>query len=218
MSKDFYEKRAQEGYGLLSPDGHVIRIYEHILKSRLPHGASLLDFGCWNGTHAKYFSGKGLHVVGVDIVEAPILAARQAVQSGRFELITDQTDLPNVVGRDFEVIFANQVMYFLDDATLAKRLQEFRGMLKPGGLFVATMISSKSFYARHRTGETQRGLDTVTFTEPPRLAGKTTHIRFTQSPDHLKEIFAPFEAVQIGRYECDLDSEHSTEHFIFFGA
>ncbi|EOG9634088.1 hypothetical protein ACLMND_001537 [Campylobacter lari] len=45
-----------EGYGLQYPDGHVIRFYERILKYKLNKtSGNLLDFGCGNGVHSKYF-------------------------------------------------------------------------------------------------------------------------------------------------------------------
>lgn len=37
-------------------DGHVIRFYERILKYKLSKtSGKLLDFGCGNGVHSKYF-------------------------------------------------------------------------------------------------------------------------------------------------------------------
>ena len=52
----YTQKYDKEGYGLQYPDGHVIRFYERILKFQLHKtSGNLLDFGCGNGIHSKYF-------------------------------------------------------------------------------------------------------------------------------------------------------------------
>ncbi|ELZ2071025.1 methyltransferase, partial [Campylobacter coli] len=46
-------KYNENGYGLLFPDGHVVRFYERILKYKLNKiNGNLLDFGCGNGVHS----------------------------------------------------------------------------------------------------------------------------------------------------------------------
>lgn len=219
-AQDYYEKRAQEGYGLQFPDGHVIRLYQHLLKdefSKLKQPAKVFDFGCWNGTHAQYFANQGCEVSGADIVATAVMQAKKRIPNSNIQLIDDATSLPDTFEEHFDLIFANQVLYFLDDIILDKRLTEFEQMLAPGGLFIATMISRNCFYSKHVTGELTNGLETVTFTEPERLAGKTTFIRFINSVQHLRDTFSIFNCLQIGRYECDLDLSHSTEHYIFIG-
>lgn len=52
----YTQKYDKEDYGLQYPDGHVIRFYERILKYKLSKtSGKLLDFGCGNGVHSKYF-------------------------------------------------------------------------------------------------------------------------------------------------------------------
>ena len=52
----YTQKYDKEGYGLQYPDGHVIRFYERIPKFQLHKtSGNLLDFGCGNGIHSKYF-------------------------------------------------------------------------------------------------------------------------------------------------------------------
>lgn len=62
-------KYNENGYGLLFPDGHVVRFYERILKYKLNKiNGNLLDFGCGNGVHSAYFQSKGFKTFGIDIV------------------------------------------------------------------------------------------------------------------------------------------------------
>nr|WP_251823225.1 hypothetical protein [Campylobacter jejuni] len=63
----YTQKYDKEGYGLQYPDGHVIRFYERILKYKLSKtSGKLLDFGCGNGVHSKYFkniTGGGAYII-----------------------------------------------------------------------------------------------------------------------------------------------------------
>lgn len=71
----YTKKYDNEGYGLQYPDGHVIRFYERILKYKLSKtNGNLLDFGCGNGVHSKYFQdvtgGRDIKTYGIDIVSS----------------------------------------------------------------------------------------------------------------------------------------------------
>jgi SAM-dependent methyltransferase len=219
-AKKFYEQRAFEGYGLQYPDGHVIRLYEHVLKERLRQleKPKLFDFGCWTGTHAAYFAGKGFQVDGADIVESAVRQAALSVPNGTFRLIDDSADLPGIFPAMYDVIFCNQVLYFLDQQTFARRLEEFRAMSAPGAILIATMMGRNCFYAKHSKGLLPNGLERIELSEPPRLAGKTSFVRFAESADDLVRMFSPCIPIQIGRYDCDLDLQHNSEHFIYVGA
>ncbi|WP_236633120.1 methyltransferase domain-containing protein [Campylobacter armoricus] len=64
-----YDKKYQQGYGVVYPDGHIIRFYERILKYKLNKtSGNMLDFGCGNGTHCAYFKSKGFKPFGIDII------------------------------------------------------------------------------------------------------------------------------------------------------
>ncbi len=217
----FYAQRAKDGYGLMYPDGHVIRFYEHVLRDWRGdrERPTMLDFGCWTGTHSVYFASKGFVPFGVDIVEDAVRQARERLPefAGQFHVIDDATNLEDLFDIKFDLIFCNQVLYFPRDPVFERRLREFRNLLAPGGMLFATMISRHCFYSRHTTGEVDQGLEIVKFDSPERLKGKVTAVRFTKDESELRERFKVFSCRQVGRYECDLDLSSSTEHFIYVG-
>jgi len=218
-SKMHYEKRAKEGYGLMYPDGHVIRGWENLLKNHILNTGNMLDFGCWNGTHASYFSSKGFVVHGVDIVESAVNAAKSLVSdcSHNFYTITDDANLDAIFGCQFDLILANQVLYFLDDPTLLKRLDEFDRLLSVGGYVFFTMMSRRNYFSKYSAGVMQNGLERVVFPKEHRFYGKEPHVRFVESFDQLKAVFCKFECTVVGLYDVIFNEVDSAEHYIFIG-
>jgi 2-polyprenyl-3-methyl-5-hydroxy-6-metoxy-1,4-benzoquinol methylase len=50
LTTEAYDGKYERGYGLNYPDGHIIRINEHVLKYELGvTGGKILDFGCGVG-------------------------------------------------------------------------------------------------------------------------------------------------------------------------
>lgn len=220
-AKSYYEKRANEGYGLAYPDGHVIRGWENHLKHLIPteQNPRMLDFGCWNGTHARYFCDKGFAVAGADIVDEPVrlAAERNAPYGSDFHTITDDTRLTDLYPSGFDLIFSNQVLYFLDDQTLSKRQAEFDELLGDGGYVFFTMMTRRNLFNDHSVSVRPDGLEVIRFPENHRFKGKETYVRFVESPAHIKALFCRFECIAIGRYDVTFDLAESGEHLIFIG-
>lgn len=82
ITADTYKCKYKSGYGVVYPEGHIIRFYERIVKYELGmSGGSMLDFGCGNGTHLCYFMSKGFKVIGIDIVEEAVNQANLSINS-----------------------------------------------------------------------------------------------------------------------------------------
>lgn len=199
------------------PEGHIIRFYERIVKYKLSlTSGKLLDFGCGNGTHAEYFTSKGFEVYGVDIIESAIASARGVIGE-RAKLIEPNQSLKGLFGVEFDIVFANQSLYYLDNASLRRQVDELYAMSAQGGICFFTMMSRRNGYAKCITQELDNGLSEVT------LSGRLneqSYINFIGDTQELQAVFAPFKPLCMGEYDMfslyDSD-EGSSHHYMFIG-
>jgi 2-polyprenyl-6-hydroxyphenyl methylase/3-demethylubiquinone-9 3-methyltransferase len=107
------------------------------LCGEIKPGLRVLDVGCGNGFTAGQFLAKGCEVVGVDLSETGIAAARKAYPGGRFEVMpADTSMLRHLRCRPFDVVISTEVVEHL----YAPRLYAsgcFQA-LRPGGRFICT--------------------------------------------------------------------------------
>jgi SAM-dependent methyltransferase len=108
------------------------------LHRRLPTSAAVLDLGCGCGVPvARFLSGVGHHVTGVDISDVQIERARRLVPSGTF-LRADATRL-DLSSASFDAVvclYALIHMLLADQPDLIARIATW---LRPGGRLLATV-------------------------------------------------------------------------------
>ena len=215
----YYEQQYAAGYGHEHPESHVIKIYHRILASELNlTGAGaprLLDFGCGTGANAGFFATKGFDVHGVDTSARAIEACRRRLPdtADQFQAIEPDSkadDWP--FDAPFDIVFSNQVLYFLCDRDLRERLQLLLAHLTPDGIFIATMIGTQHYLYRPSTPDAD-GLRRVKTGEE---GDQPLFIRFTESKNHLRSQFAGFEPIHIGHYDVNLRDD-SGFHYVFIG-
>ncbi|MBF7048375.1 methyltransferase domain-containing protein [Campylobacter volucris] len=219
----YTKKYDNEGYGLQYPDGHVIRFYERILKYKLNKtSGNLLDFGCGNGVHSKYFqdiTGGGIKAYGLDIVPSlentwkndPKLITKN------FHVIAPNSSFKDLFNAKMDFIFANQSLYYLPNESFKQAIDEFYQLCNDKAIIFATMITSKA-YQEFTTGNVgDNGLMEVK--SSPRINGESTYINFTNNIEELKEKFKPFKPLFWGDYELInlYNFEGSVQHFIYIG-
>lgn len=108
-------------------------------------GRIALDIGCGVGRHAIFLAQHGFNVTGVDLSQSGLDVARNAAtQAGvAVELqIADFSTLP-VADNSIDLVVAWNVIYHGDEDTARTALDEVRRVLRPGGLFLGTMISKR---------------------------------------------------------------------------
>lgn len=219
-SFEAYIDKYNQGYGTMYPEGHIIRFYEKFLKYEKAidgsSGQRVLDFGCGNGTHSIYMASKGFDVYGVDIVPSAVeeIHARLPKLKGNFKCINPSDIIENMFEGKFDIIMANQSLYYLSNEELQQTLTQFDNMLNPNGIVFFTMMGIQSYYYEKSVyKESMDGLREVTLTG--RL-NETTYISFVESEDDLVSKFAHFTADFIGHYDCTM-REGSGFHYQFIG-
>jgi SAM-dependent methyltransferase len=128
-----YDRRFED----LAASGMDMHGEAGLVASLAPESASVLDAGCGTGRVAIELHRRGRTVVGVDIDEAMLEAAR-AKAPDLVWLCGDLAD-PGLEfdGRTFDVIvMAGNVLIFVAPGTEGRVLQNAARWLRPGGLLV----------------------------------------------------------------------------------
>lgn len=127
-----YDQKYERGYGLDYPESHIIRINEHVLKYDLNlTGGKILDFGCGIGQHLEYFEKNGYIPFGCDIAKNAInqCKSRLSKYSENFHINSNLPNLKDFFSEEFDVIFSNQVLYYLADKDINNLVLQFHNML-----------------------------------------------------------------------------------------
>ena len=131
--KEYDKKYFNRGYGIKYPEGHVIRHSKYFKKKN-----SILDFGCGNGTHLNFFSQMKIKTIyGVDTSKIV-----NKIRNKRFKIfrISQDEDLTKKFKRKFDIIFSNQVLYYLNDKSI-NFLKQFHTLLSKNGLMFTTWMA-----------------------------------------------------------------------------
>jgi len=214
-----YDKKYTKGYGIQFPEGHIIRIYNNFISKFLPKKEnstySSLDFGCGNGIHSTYLASKGYEVHGVDIIPEAIEQAKinNTQYKDNFNIIKNNNLIAQFKYKKFDLILANQSLYYLDDIELRKIIKQFYDILNTNGIVVFTMMSSKNYYSEYITEELPNGLSKV---ELSGRLNESTNINFVNNFIDLKKKFSLFMPLQCGIYDFTM-LEGSSEHMYFVG-
>jgi SAM-dependent methyltransferase len=106
----------------------------------------VLDLGCGVGRHALVFAEAGLACTAVDLSDAGLAALR--ADAGRRGLSiravrADAVALP-LPDNAFDYVLAWNVIYHGDAERVRASIREVRRVLRPGGLYQATMLSKRN--------------------------------------------------------------------------
>jgi ubiquinone/menaquinone biosynthesis C-methylase UbiE len=133
-TKHFYESNAAtyaEATWKLSMDQQVSNF-----AARLPSGATVVDLGCGAGRDLKTFSECGFFAVGLDVSAS--LASIAQRHSECPVVIADLRQMPLAPGC-FDGAWASASLLHLARNDIGQALAEIFRILKPGGIFFASM-------------------------------------------------------------------------------
>jgi tellurite methyltransferase len=111
----------------------------------LPAGARVLDLGAGIGRHALALARAGMRVAALDASDQSVKVIGLAAQAAGWDMEVRQgamTALPFGDG-DFDHVLSWNVIYHGDEGVVARTLSEVRRVLRPGGTFMATMLSAR---------------------------------------------------------------------------
>jgi len=132
---------ADVDFGLYSDDyatsrpGLPVSFYERLERLTTLRGARVLDLATGPGTVALELAARGSHVVGIDIAEGQIVAAKRVAAerdlSEATEFVTGRGESTGMESSSFDLVTAAQCWHWFDhDAVLA----EVHRVLRPDGL------------------------------------------------------------------------------------
>ena len=214
-----YKRKYKNKYGLQVPDGHIIRIYKQIVEYELKKKkGNLLDYGCGNGIHSKWITENGNWIpYGYDINLEAIKSAKKnnsKYKKNFFQSNQILPDLKKIFKVKFDFIICNQVLYYLENKDLKNIINQFSSILKPGGVFFASMMDKKNYYFKLSKGLKNSSLRKTTLNN--RLK-ETTYINFKNKSEMLKD-FKLFSKLHAGYYDTQIrEDEGSTKHIFFVG-
>jgi SAM-dependent methyltransferase len=204
----------------LYPDSQVIRVHRHILEWELGiTEGDVFDFGCGSGNNPSYFADQGFVPHGCDTSAAAIERCRQVMPkyAGNFFVVPpSDADLVGLGrARDVSVFLSNHVLSYLRDEDIRHVVRQASEIVRPGGAFVATMMSPRCYFADHVTEED--GELKKVEVDVPRHSF-STWINFKER-DELIDLFAPFEKLHIGTYDPGAirEDEGDRTHWIYTG-
>lgn len=113
-------------------------------KSLAP-GSRILDLGAGIGRHALAFAAMGHHVTALDAAETAVAAIAAAAFTQGVTIDTHHapmTELP-FTNASFDHVLAWNVIYHGDESIVRRTLAEVARITRPGGSFMATMLSAR---------------------------------------------------------------------------
>src|SRR5580765_555527 len=142
-------KDAAERAAWLEPEPLVVALARRLRERGL---SRVLDLGCGVGRHAHYLAAQGFQCVGVDASESGLAYARERAaaaglsvdyRAGTFYFLP-------FADRGFDAVIAWNVLYHGDGEIARAAVAGIARVLREGGLYVATMLSSRN--AQYRRG------------------------------------------------------------------
>ena|SRR5580700_2106974 len=156
-----------------------------------------LDLGCGVGRHALHLAAEGFAVEAIDGSAAGVAATAKAAKARGLPLLTvrqgfiDELPFPEAA---FDYVLSWNVIYHGTLGDVGRRLAEIWRVLKPGGLYQGTMLSTRN--ANYGVGRAVAP-DTFVIDE----VEEKSHAHFYCDAARLVSLFAGFELLSMSQDE-----------------
>ncbi len=143
--------------------GRIDRIKRDIAASCVEPGHDVLEIGCGTGTLAAMMAERGARVVGIDISDAMLAAARENAPQAELLHMT-ATEIDQLGAERFDRIVATLAFSELSEDELDHVLRAAAQALKPEGwLVVADEVPPRGLWRRVAAGLVRWPLAAITF-------------------------------------------------------
>jgi len=145
VTKDIWEDLYKGGHQLSYPNDVFVRITHRLLDSATHPRA--LDYGCGSGENLIHLARRGFRMTGADVSASALhtTGERLAAAGLAAELqLIEGAKLP-FADASFDVVVAWQVLTYNDWDSLPLALAELDRILRPGGIFIATLSAPGDF-------------------------------------------------------------------------
>jgi SAM-dependent methyltransferase len=210
----YKEKRAFLRY----PADWIIRFHNMYMKKSLPEGR-ILDYGCGSGNNLAFFYNNGYEVVGTDITESVLPLIHENVGTiENIRILPPDVEILPFEDSSFDMILSNQVLYYLcSESNIVKICNEFKRMLKPGGVVFFTMMGPSNYYIKDYSHKVDEHLYEIKIEGNHRLSGYHEYIFVVEDESHLKALFSMFDCLTTGYFDQKMFDLDSNFHWIFVG-
>lgn len=144
-TRTIWEGLYRGGHRLSYPNDVFVRVTHRLLDPNThPRG---LDYGCGSGENLVHLARRGFEMTGADVSGSALATTRERLQEAGMDAqleLLQGARLP-FADASFDVVVAWQVLTYNDWNSLATALSELERVLRPGGVFVATLSAPGDF-------------------------------------------------------------------------
>ncbi|PIT90993.1 hypothetical protein COU17_02750 [Candidatus Kaiserbacteria bacterium CG10_big_fil_rev_8_21_14_0_10_49_17] len=179
-------------------DSNLVQVVKRVLSPAKNNTILYIGFG--EGQNLAYLAREGFDCFGTEISRTRLERARAL-----FDEIGEHATLQLVESHElpfpdntFDCVLAWQSLYYNTEKSLMQSLKEVQRVLKPGGVFISSMVSPKQTLLAHKE------IAPHTYNPSPETGQEQCVVYALEDEDHIHRIYKNFSDIHVGYYANDL--------------